>query len=198
MNKVFSFAKVAGICISFIMILRIVMAVLNVSNPIVNVIIALVVCALWIVFFSLLIKASAKRSPVVAPSWIAIVATVISFIAGVMSNYAFLMIRQDPAAWEKVSSLYGIAGVVNLISIILAAIAFFWLAKYFAKGSALKVASILIAIVTIIQPTLSAVLNVMHIRMGGTFQIGLSVFWSLAIFIPTMIFFFAFSNLKKA
>ena len=200
MNKVFSFAKIAGICFPVIMILQIVLTVFKMHNPYLNMVINLAVDGLWIAFFFLLIQASAKRSPVVTPSWIAIGAFAIALIAGTLSSFGSLMVINNSDNWETITTLFTASNIMHYIYAIGVAVAFFWLSKYFPKGSVLKAMCIVIAVVAVLVQISNLTIHPWKIEDESTrnmVQMGLSIFWALCVFIPPTIFFFAFSKLKK-
>ncbi len=200
MNKLFSFANIAGIIFPVIMVLQIILSVFRMHNPYFNVAIYLVINGLWIAFFTLLIQASVKRSPIVPPSWIAIGAFAISLIAGCISSYGSILIVNKSDNWETIASLFSVSNVLHYIYAIAAAVAFFWLSKYFPKGSVLKAMCIVIAVVAVLIQISHLTIHPWKIEnesTRNTVQIGLSVFWALCSFIPPTIFFIAFSKLKK-
>ena len=200
MNKLFSFANIAGIIFPVIMVLQIILSVFRMHNPYFNVAIYLVINGLWIAFFTLLIQASVKRSPIVPPSWIAIGAFAISLIAGCISSYGSILIVNKSDNWETIASLFSVSSVLHYIYAIAVAVAFFWLSKYFPKGSVLKAMCIVIGVVAVLDQISNLTIHPWKIEDESTrnmVQIGLSVFWALCSFIPPTIFFIAFSKLKK-
>lgn len=200
MNKLFSFANIAGIIFPVIMVLQIILSVFRMHNPYFNVAIYLVINGLWIAFFTLLIQASVKRSPIVPPSWIAIGAFAISLIAGCISSFGSLMVINNSDNWETITTLFTASNIMHYIYAIGVAVAFFWLSKYFPKGSVLKAMCIVIAVVAVLIQISHLTIHPWKIEnesTRNTVQIGLSVFWALCSFIPPTIFFIAFSKLKK-
>lgn len=200
MNKLFSFANIAGIIFPVIMVLQIILSVFRMHNPYFNVAIYLVINGLWIAFFTLLIQASVKRSPIVPPSWIAIGVFAISLIAGCISSFGSLMVINNSDNWETITTLFTASNIMHYIYAIGVAVAFFWLSKYFPKGSVLKAMCIVIAVVAVLIQISHLTIHPWKIEnesTRNTVQIGLSVFWALCSFIPPTIFFIAFSKLKK-
>lgn len=200
MNKLFSFANIAGIIFPVIMVLQIILSVFRMHNPYFNVAIYLVINGLWIAFFTLLIQASVKRSPIVPPSWIAIGAFAISLIAGCISSYGSILVINNSDNWETITTLFTASNIMHYIYAIGVAVAFFWLSKYFPKGSVLKAMCIVIAVVAVLIQISHLTIHPWKIEnesTRNTVQIGLSVFWALCSFIPPTFFFIAFSKLKK-
>lgn len=200
MNKLFSFANIAGIIFPVIMVLQIILSIFRMHNPYFNVAIYLVINGLWIAFFTLLIQASVKRSPIVPPSWIAIGAFAISLIAGCISSYGSILIVNKSDNWETIASLFSVSSVLHYIYAIAVAVAFFWLSKYFPKGSVLKAMCIVIAVVAVLVQISNLTIHPWKIEDESTrnmVQMGLSIFWALCSFIPPTIFFIAFLKLKK-
>jgi hypothetical protein len=200
MNKVFPFAKFAGICFPMIMVFQIVISILRKSNPIISVSSSFLVNAIWIIFFILLIRASAKHSPVVPPSWIAIVAFVCSFASSCLSSYFTTLYLNDSEDWDFLSKLITASNVMHYIYAVALVVAFIWLSRFFPKGSISKAMCITIAVVTIVIQISNLTIHPWKIEDESTrnlVQMGLSILWTLALYIPPTIFFLAFSKLKK-
>lgn len=195
------FSKLAGTILVLILIYELVYYFLNIGvfsgDRLIGVIHSIFIDASWITFFILLIKASVKRSPIITPSIIAIVAFSMDLIAACVSVY---FIRMEEYDWLIIDTLSIVSGVANCIYILTAVIAFFWLSKYFQKGSVLKAMSITIAVVTILSYLSNLFIypwNIEEESMRNIVQKSLSIFWTIASFIPQIVFFFAFSKLKK-
>lgn len=200
MNKVFSFAKIAGILFPVILVLRIIVIVFGVHNPYLNVAISLTINGIWIAFFTLLIQASVKRSPVIPPSWIAIGAFAVSLIAGCIYSYGSILMTKNSVNITAIAPIYAVSSLSNYISACAIAVAFFWLSQYFSKGSVLKAMCIVIGVVAILSQISHLIIHPWKIANESTrnmVQTGLTVFWALCSYIPKTIFFVAFSKLKK-
>ena len=201
MNKVFSYARIAGICLPVIMILQIALSLTKTNNPLLNILVGFLVDALWIVFFTLLIRASAKRSPVVAPSWIGIAAFAMAFLSTCISSYGSSLIIAESDNWETTANLFAVSDVIHYAYVACIAVAFIWLSKYFPKGSILKVMCFVIAIVPILLLVYNLAVHPWKWEdehMRNTIMTITSVLWPVLIFIPETIFLFAFSKLKKS
>lgn len=185
MNKLLSFAKIAGICLLLPLLFQVILLFSHSYNHFLvalDLLIGLIPNVLWIIFFSFLIKASVKSSPVIAPSYVAIVAFGIALIA----NFLFPLLSELTKGWD---GELGIASnVLNLLVYpIVVAVAFIWLSKFFQKGSTLKITCIVIALVALIN-----IIFTLLFRNWTVVVIGISV--SL---IAQIVFFFAFSKINN-
>lgn len=201
MNKVFSFAKIAGICLIAVLVLQVVLSLTKSNSPLLNIAIGFIVDSVWVAFFVLLIQSSAKRSPVITPSWIALGAFVAAFISSCFSSYASSLISNSSEDWDKLSTLFTVSNVFHYIYVICIAVGFFWLSKYFQKGSLTKIMCIIIAIVPILLQIYNLTVHPWEIEDEGTRNMlttVVSVVWPSVIFIPQSIFLFAFSKLNKS
>lgn len=201
MNKVFPFAKIAGICFPIIMVFQIIVGIFRLNNLVIGFSVNFLVDALWIVFFALLICASSKHSPVVLPSWIAIGSFAIGLVSLGLSNYVTSLILKGTDDLEVMSKLSTVSNVLNYVCLIAGVTAFIWLSIYFPKKSVLKATCIIIAIVMILIRVYYLTFHAWKIEDDSTRNMiltGLSVFWSLAVYIPYSVFCLSFSKLKKS
>lgn len=201
MNKVFTSAKIAGICYPFIMVLQLVLVATKNNGAWATLLSSILVCGLWIVFLSLLISASNKKSPVVTPSWIVIIGFILAFISGCFASYASHLVMNESDNWHTIGQLYSVSGIIHDIDAVIIAIGLIWLSKYFEKGSTLKAMAIMIAIVTVLIPVLNLTVKPWNISDEDT-RMTVTLIYSavriLLIYIPPTIFFFSFAKLKKA
>ena len=201
MNKVFPYARIAGISLLVIMILQIALSLTKTSNPLLNILVGFLVDGLWIVLFTLLIRASTKRSPVLAPSWIGIAAFAMVFFSTCISSYGSSLIIAESDNWETIGNLFAVSNVMHYAYVACIAVAFIWLSKFFPKGSILKLMCFIIAIVPILLLVYNLAIHPWKWEdehMRNTITTITSVLWPLLIFIPEAIFLFAFSKLKKS
>ena len=199
MNKVFSFAKIAGICLIAVLILQVVLSLTKSHSPLLNIAIGFIVSSVWVAFFVLLIQSSAKRSPVIIPSWIALGAFVAAFISTCLSSYASSLLPNSSEDWGTISTLFTVSNAFHYIYDICLAAGFFWLSIFFQKGSLTKIMCIVIAIVPILLHLLTV--HPWRIDDESTKNMILtvvSVVWPAVKFIPQSIFLFAFSKLNKS
>lgn len=200
MNKVFSFAKIAGICLIAVLVLQVVLSLTKSNSPLLNIAIGFIVDSVWVAFFVLLIQSSAKRSPVIIPSWLALGAFVAAFISICFSGYASsLLTNYSSEDWGTISTLFTVSNAFHYIFDICLAAGFFWLSIFFQKGSLTKIMCIVIAIV----PILLHILTVHPWRIDDESTKNMlltvvSVVWPAVKFIPQSIFLFAFSKLNKS
>lgn len=201
MNKVFSFAKIAGICLIAVLVLQVVLSLTKSNSPLLNIAIGFIVDSVWVAFFVLLIQSSAKRSPVIIPSWIALGAFVAAFISTCFSGYASSLLTNSSEDWGTISTLFTVSNAFHYIYVICLAAGFFWLSKFFQKGSLTKIMCIVIAIVPILLQIYNLTVHPWKIDDESTRNMLLtvvSVVWPAVIFIPQSIFLFAFSKLNKS
>jgi len=198
MNRVLSYSRIAGICFPLIMLLQVVLTILRKHNPYMSVAIHIATYALWIVFFVLVIRASAKRSPIITPSWIAIGAFATGLAANCLSSYGSIMLLHATDNWESISTMYTASSIMYYVYSIAVAVAFIWLSKYFPKRSVLRTLCIIIGAVAILIQISNITIHPWKIEDESVriiAQIGLSVFWSLCAYIPPTLFFLKFSKL---
>lgn len=201
MNKVFSFAKIASVCLIAVLVLQVVLGLSKSNSPLLNITISFIVDAVWVAFFVLLIKSSAKRSPVITPSWIALGAFVAAFISSCFSGYASSLISKSSEDWDTLSTLFTVSNAFHYIYVICIAVGFLWLSKFFQKGSLTKIMCIVIAIVPILLQIYNFTVHPWEIDEESTrnlLTMVVSVIWPALVFIPQSIFLFAFSKLNKS
>lgn len=202
MDRITSFAKIAGFCFLTIMLYDILIPFLGPipNSIIIGTTLSFILNALWVIFFILLISASVKRSPVITPSWIAIFAFVLVFIRTCFLNYSYSLYKADTKNWSTISTINTVSSILYYVFVITLVIAFIWLSKYFQKKSFLKSMCIVIAVAPVVILLSNIFIHPWKIDNESTrnnIQIGLSLFESLTSFIPEILFFFAFSKLKK-
>lgn len=201
MNKVFSFAKIAGICLIAVLVLQVVLSLTKSNSPLLNIAIGFIVDSVWVAFFVLLIQSSSKRSPVIIPSWIALGAFVAAFISTCLSSYASSLLTNSSEDWDTISTLFTVSNAFHYIYVICLAAGFFWLSIFFQKGSLTKIMCIVIAIVPILLQVYNLTVHPWEIDDESTRNMLLtvvSVVWPAVIFIPQSIYLFAFSKLNKS
>ena len=199
MNKVFSFAKIASVCLIAVLVLQVVLSLTKSNSPLLNIAVGFIVYSVWVAFFVLLIQSSAKRSPVIIPSWLALGAFVAAFISTCLSSYASSLLTNSSEDWGTISTLFTVSNAFHYIYDICLAAGFFWLSIFFQKGSLTKIMCIVIAIV----PILLQILTVRPWRIDDESTKNMlltvvSVVWPAVKFIPQSIFLFAFSKLNKS
>lgn len=191
MNKLFSVSKIAAICLSVVLVVKLVFACLDKAIfSQISLILDIALPVAWIVFFALVIKNSVKSSVLTTPSWICLASAVFYLFS--------IIIAWGTSSAATFSSLNAIMSVLYIISMM---VGFFWLAKYFAKHSSQRAASILVpcalifnTLVSIFIPIL--VYNTDSIQMTTVYLI-LSVVYTVIGYGVAIFFFFAFSKLKK-
>lgn len=187
MNKVFSYSKVAG----YVAIILLILSLASIQSPLPT---ALSSCLwllnplLWVVFFVLLIQCSVKKSAIITPAAISLAAWILNVIQQVICIIA------NSTGWN--STFITINYVLIALFYIALIVGFIWLAKYFEKGSLQQISIILV-------PIVSAVLFIIHtirffLNCYATTPPAIEVLNTLLLSLPAIIFFFAFSKLKKS
>lgn len=189
MKTVFPYARIAGILLLVMMMIDMVMTLVFEGTGVD--VVGLVVQVLWIVFFALLIRASAKHSPVVPPSWIAIVA----FSVGILLFCISAFFRWELYHYTSTTALITVSNVISLVG---RAVAFIWLSRYFPRGSVLQVMCFLIAILPVFLLVTGFLTYYWGVYPERNIVFIRNIVRSLATYVPQIIFLFAFSKLKKS
>ena len=125
MNKVFTYAKVAGILSAILMAVVFVGSIFfdqNLSEDICG-LAFIIIKLLFIIFFILLLCCSAKRSPVRISAWL--------YLGGLMA--LLLSLLADSVTSEQTPL------VICISWVLLSTLAFITLSRHFSKGSTVKV-----------------------------------------------------------
>ena len=198
MNRIFPFSKIAGFLTLALCAFLIALQFIKIeASNILWEALASLKPILWIVFFALLISASNKKSALIAPSWIGIWSYVFYFVSSALSAIA---IRIYLTTESFPTTLFTISGCLDFVYVAGTIVTFIWLARYFAKGSLQKFAAIFIPICAVVLFVSQFIFNFLQIDNEATRLIATKIYSVVRVFfslMPSALFFFAFSKLKK-
>ena len=154
-NKLFSYSRTAAFSVAFLLVIWIALVFVDGSvfpvfiYKFINCLLSVVYCALWVALFALIRQGSDKNSPHMKPSFIIVTGYGLSIVTIVIKMIKILF---------SVPIGILIANVLDVVSTAVVVIGFIWISKFFAKGSSLKLASIIIPIVLVINYLLAILL----------------------------------------